>query len=93
MGVAQQVRHERIGVDDFPGVGVEDQDAVLGRLEQPPIPDFGSLHGDFRPLAFGDVLDGKQDQVRLAVHRRNRRALSSMIFLPIAGKSCSTSKS
>ena len=51
------------------GGGVEDQDAVFGRLEQPPIPDFGSLHGDFRPLAFGDVLDGQQDQVRLAVHR------------------------
>ena len=50
----------------FPRVGVEDEDAVFGRLEQPPIPDFGVLHGGFRPPAFGDVLDGEQDQVRVA---------------------------
>ena len=49
--VAQQVRHERVGVDHFSGVGVEDQDAVLGHLEQPPIPDFGVLQGGFRPSA------------------------------------------
>ena len=69
MRVAQQLRHERVGVDDFAGVGVEDEDAVLGGLEEPPIAHFGSLHGDFRLLAFGDVLNGEQDQFRLAVHR------------------------
>src|SRR5476651_156797 len=30
---------------------------------------FGLSQSDFRPLALGDVLNGEQDKVRLAVHR------------------------
>ena len=65
MRVTQQCRHERVGVDHLARVGIENQDSVLGHLEQPSVPDFGVLHGGFRPPAIGDVLDGQKDQVRV----------------------------
>ena len=37
MRIPQQFAHERVGVGDSPGLGVEDQDAVFGGLEEPPI--------------------------------------------------------
>src|SRR4051794_32242268 len=45
--IAQQVEQERVRVEDVPVVRVEDEDAILGGLEEPPISDFGSLE----PLA------------------------------------------
>ena len=35
--VAQQSRHERIGVDDRSRAGVQNQDAILGGLKKPPV--------------------------------------------------------
>jgi len=67
--VAQQSAHERVGVEDHPGAGVQDEDAVPGSLEQPPIPELGILQGGTRSPAFGDVLDAHEDQPGLVVVR------------------------
>ena len=54
--IAEQIFHERAGVHHLPGVGVENEDAVLRRFKQPPVTEFGGadrLHtprlGLFRP--------------------------------------------
>ena len=39
--VAEQVRQIRIDVDHLAAVGIEDQYAILGRLEEPPIAELG----------------------------------------------------
>ena len=67
--VAQQPAHERVGVDDLARAGVEDEDAVLGRLEEPTIAEFGALHGGVGPPAFGPVLDRQEDEGRVLALR------------------------
>ena len=59
--VTKQFGDERVGVGDRGGVGIEDQDAVFGRLEQPTIADLGNLQGRFPAFAVGNV------------HRRHRQ--------------------
>ena len=52
--VAEQLRQEWIDVRDFAGLGIEDQDAVLGRLEEAAIAQLGGaerLVGRFGGLA------------------------------------------
>ena len=39
--VTEQDLQEGVGVGDLPGLRVENQDAVLRRLEEPPVPDLG----------------------------------------------------
>src|ERR1017187_1457030 len=39
--IAEQIFHERTGVHHLPGVGVENEDAVLRRFKQPPVTEFG----------------------------------------------------
>ena len=70
MLVTQQAAHEGVGVEDRPGVGVEDEDAVFGGLEESPVTQFGALQGEFGPTAVGHVLDGQEDQVRVFALRR-----------------------
>ena len=59
--IAQQVQQERVRVGNRPGVRIEDEDAILGRLEEPPKPDFGSRQGVGHLAPLGDVLDGEED--------------------------------
>src|ERR1700679_477121 len=66
MRVAQQVRHEGVGVDDFQGLGIENENVVFGYLEQPPIPDSRVIRSRFRQLVVGHVLNGEQDQLWVA---------------------------
>ena len=39
----------------FAGVGVDDEDAVVGRLEQPPVANLRIPQGRFHPFTLGDV--------------------------------------
>src|SRR4030095_14045986 len=41
--IAQHLFDERIGVEDFPGVGIEDKDGILGGFEEPTIASLGNL--------------------------------------------------
>ena len=47
VGIAQQIAHERIGIFDLPGVGVENEDAVVSALEDPAIAKLGQLQCTF----------------------------------------------
>ena len=60
--VPEQVGQERVGVEDPPGRRIDEQDAVLGRLEQPAVAGLGERQGLGRPPPVGHVLDGQQDQ-------------------------------
>ena len=53
--VSQQLDQKRIHVVDRPGLGIKDQDAVLGRFKQAAIANLRSNQCLFRPLAVGDV--------------------------------------
>ncbi len=63
--VAEQPAHERVSLDDRPEGDVEDQDAVLGRLEQATEPQLGVPERGVRPLSLGGILNGQEDQVRV----------------------------
>ena len=49
VGVPEHLLQIGIAVDDPPRLRVQDEDAVLGRLEEPPIPDFRGLKRFFDP--------------------------------------------
>src|SRR5688500_10165411 len=39
MGKTKQVGHERIGLEDSPGARVEDDDSVVSRFKESPVPE------------------------------------------------------
>ena len=41
MGVAEELHHERIDVDDSARLGIDDQDSIPRRLEETAIAQFG----------------------------------------------------
>jgi hypothetical protein len=41
---------KRIRVGDLPGVGIEDQDTILGRLEKPPVTELRILQSPQQSL-------------------------------------------
>ena len=47
--IAEQILHERVGIDHLPRIGVQDQDAILCRLKQPPITQFRRMYRQFSP--------------------------------------------
>jgi len=67
--LAQQIEHAAVYFHDPGGLGVEDEDAVVRRLEQPPIPNLRLAQGRVHPLAFGDVAChlGRADDVPRSV--------------------------
>ena len=60
--VAKQSEQIRVGVEDLPGIGVQDQDAVLRRLEEPAVARFGNVQRIDGLSVFGDVFDGEEDE-------------------------------
>jgi hypothetical protein len=52
---AQQLDQERIHIDDHSRFGIEDQDGVLGRLEEPAVADLRRAQRLLGPFPFGDV--------------------------------------
>ena len=61
-GVAEQGGQERVRVEHPSGHRVDQQDAVLGRLEQAAVADLGEGQGFGGPPPVGRVLDRQQDQ-------------------------------
>jgi hypothetical protein len=68
LGIAQKLFDERIGIEDFPGVGIEDEDGILGGFEEPAIARLRNLQVVRRLLALGDIANVGLDD-RLAVFR------------------------
>ena len=54
---------ERIHIHDHPRLGIEDQNAVFGRLEEPAIADLRSDERRFRPLSLVRV--GRNERAHL----------------------------
>ena len=57
MRIAQHRRHERIGVEDFLGVGVDEQNSVMRRFKQATVAYFGHQHLHLVQLALRHVTD------------------------------------
>src|SRR5512140_701518 len=55
MGVSEHLLQIGIAVDDPPRLRVQDDDAVLRRLEEPAVSDFRGLQGRFDPHSLGRV--------------------------------------
>jgi hypothetical protein len=62
--LASEPGHECICVNDSPAFGIEDEDAVLGGLEEPPVPHLGVTQGPFQLLPLGNVSHDHQDGSR-----------------------------
>src|SRR2546425_5657780 len=60
--VAQQFGHERIGVGNSVGAGVNDEYPILSRFEETPIANFGKAHG-FQLFAFSDVINSEKNSL------------------------------
>ena len=59
---------------------------VLDLLDQRAIPILTRPHFFLAPLAFGDVLNGEQDHVRLAVHRLEAAGVEQHVPTPESGE-------
>ena len=79
VGIAQQVGHEGVSVEDFPRQRVHNQRAILARLKQAAITKFGSPHLSLEVQQFADVLNTKQNPRRLPLVSLNVRALSIIV--------------
>ena len=55
--ITEKLFDERIQVQNLAGIGIDQENTVAGRFEQPAITRFG------RALAFRDVLESHQDEV------------------------------
>jgi hypothetical protein len=53
MRIAQQLRHKRIGVGDFSGTGIENEDAVPGGFKQAAVTNLGCPRDCCRRPSFG----------------------------------------
>ena len=65
--VAQQSHQERIDINHLSGVGIENQDAILGRFKEPPVTLLGIAERLLRLLAVGDVLEVCEEDQRLSL--------------------------
>ncbi len=83
VAVPEQRLDEGIGVDDPAARRVEDQDAVLGRLEEPPVAHFAGAQRGRGGEALGHVLDDQQDLARAAC--RARQAAAGEVHGPASG--------
>src|SRR4029450_9323933 len=62
--IAQHLFDERIGVEDFPGVSIEDEDGILGGFKESSIACLGNLQVVRRLLALGYIANvGLDDRV------------------------------
>src|SRR6266566_4229183 len=60
--VTQQLSHERIGVGNSVGTGINDEHPFLSRFEETPIANFGKAHG-FQLFAFSDVVNSEENSL------------------------------
>ncbi len=60
-GVTEEVEDEAIGIDDFSGIGIEDEDAVVSGFEETAVADFGGFEETFGCASFGDVVEDHDD--------------------------------
>ena len=60
-GKAKQLSHEAIDIKHLGRLGIKDKDAVVRRLEQPPVADFRNLHFMFSLPPIANVMKNQHD--------------------------------
>ena len=84
MRITQHLHQEGIDIGDLPGIGIENEDAVLGGLKEPAVACFRNLQGRLRLLALS--IGGFQLGDALAQDVRLRTQCSLVCSILVIGQ-------